>query len=73
MTRQKKIVLEKQIEAYIYLFISQRECFRYWEDYDIFYSIATSLQCSPHRVKRVFWKNLYSIKEFREWLENFEY
>lgn len=73
MTRQKKIVLEKQIEAYIYLFISQREYFRYWEDYDIFYSIATSLQCSPHRVKRVFWKNLYSLKKFREWLENFEY
>ncbi len=73
MTKQKKIVLEKQIEAYIYLFISQREYFRYWEDYDIFYSIATSLQCSPHRVKRVFWKNLYPLKKFREWLENFEY
>jgi hypothetical protein len=73
MTKQKKIVLEKQIEAYIYLFISQREYFRYWEDYDIFYSIAISLQCSPHRVKRVFWKNLYPLKKFREWLENFEY
>lgn len=73
MTRQKKMALEKQIEAYIYLFISQRGCFNYWEDYDIFFLIATSLQCSPHRVKRVFWKNLYSLKEFKKWLENFEY
>ena len=73
MTRQKKIALEKQIEAYIYLFISQRECFNYWEDYDIFFLIATSLQCSPHRVKKVFWKKLYPLKDFKEWLAIFEY
>ena len=71
MTKQKKIEQEKQIEALIYLFIQQRGYFNEWEDENIFFLIAVTLQCSSHKVKKVFWKNLYPNKKFREWLSHF--
>jgi hypothetical protein len=73
MTRQKKIEQEKQIESLIYLFIQRRGYFSEREDKDIFFLIAVTLQCSHHKVKKVFWKNLYPNKNFREWLTPFTY
>lgn len=71
MTRQKKIEQEKQIEALIYLFIEKQEAFDWWLDNFLFYQIAFTLNCSVHKVKRVFYKKI--IKENYDWLMNFTY
>jgi len=71
MTRQKKIEQEKQIEALIYLFIEKQEAFDWWLDDFLFYQIAFTLNCSVHKVKRVFYKKI--IKENYDWLMNFTY
>lgn len=71
MTRQKKIKQEKQIEALIYLFIEKQGAFDWWLDNFLFYQIAFTLNCSVHKVKRVFYKKI--IKENYDWLMNFTY
>jgi len=71
MTRQKKIEQEKQIEALIYLFIEKQGAFDWWLDNFLFYQIAFTLNCSVHKVKRVFYKKI--IKENYDWLMNFTY
>ena len=71
MTRQKKIEQEKQIEALIYLFIEKQEAFDWWLDDFLFYQTAFTLNCSVHKVKRVFYKKI--IKENYDWLMNFTY
>ena len=71
MTRQKKIEQEKQIEALIYLFIKKQEAFDWWLDDFLFYQIAFTLNCSIHKVKRVFYKKI--MKENYDWLMNFTY
>lgn len=71
MTRQKKIEQEKQIEALIYLFIEKQEAFDWWLDDFLFYQIAFTLNCSAHKVKRVFYKKI--MKENYDWLMNFTY
>ena len=71
MTRQKKIKQEKQIEALIYLFIEKQGAFDWWLDDFLFYQIAFTLNCSVHKVKRVFYKKI--IKENYDWLMNFTY
>ena len=73
MTRQKRIEKEKQIEAFIYLFIAQAEVFDYWLDRYLFQQIAYSCQCSPHLVRRIFFKKLYPNEKFYKWLSEFEY
>lgn len=71
MTRQKKIKQEKQIEALIYLFIEKQGTFDWWLDNFLFYQIAFTLNCSVHKVKKVFYKKI--IKENYDWLINFTY
>ena len=71
MIRQKKIEQEKQIEALIYLFIEKQEAFDWWLDDFLFYQIAFTLNCSVHKVKRVFYKKI--MKENYDWLMNFTY
>ena len=71
MIRQKKIEQEKQIEALIYLFIAKQEAFDWWLDDFLFYQIAFTLNCSVHKVKRVFYKNI--MKEYYDLLMNFTY
>ena len=73
MTRKKKIELEKKIEQYIYLFIIKQQYFDYRLDSFLFANIAKTLGCSIHKVKKVFFKQLYPDLDFREWLQNFEY
>lgn len=71
MTRQKKIEQERQIEAFIYLFIETRGVFDWWLDSSLFYQVAFTLNCSVHKVKRVFYKKI--MKENYNWLMNFTY
>ena len=71
MTRQKKIEQEKQIEVLIYLFIEKQGAFDWWLDNFLFYQIAFTLNCSVHKVKRVFYKKI--MKENYDWLMNFTY
>ena len=71
MTKQKKIEQEKQIEALIYLFIEKQGAFDWWLDNFLFYQIAFTLNCSVHKVKRIFYKKI--IKENYDWLMNFTY
>ena len=71
MTKQKKIEQEKQIEAFIYLFIETRGFFDWWLDSFLFYQVASTLNCSVHKVKRVFYKKI--MKENYDWLMNFTY
>ena len=73
MTRQKKIQKENEIECFFYLYILRAGAFDYWLDRYIFTSIARSCQCSPHLVKKVFFKKLYPNETFRMWLSDFEY
>lgn len=73
MNKMKKLKQETNIEALFYLFIQQRGYFDYWLDEEVFYEISETVRCSVHKVKRVFWKKLYVDKNFRVWLESFEY
>lgn len=73
MTRQKKIQKEKEIEYFFYLYILRTGAFDYWLDRYIFIDIARSCQCSPHLVKKVFFKKLLLDETFRMWLSDFEY
>lgn len=73
MTRQKKIQKETEIECFIYLFIMRAGAFGYWLDRYLFQQVAYSCQCSPHLVKKIFFKKLYPNKKFCEWLSQFEY
>lgn len=71
MNRQKKNEQEKQIEALLYLFIEKVGAFDWWlEDY-IFIEVAATVNCSIHKVKRVFYKKI--LKENYSWLMNFTY
>ncbi len=72
MTRQKKIERDKQIKALLFLFIMKQEYFDWWLDGDIvFWNVAKTLNCSEHKVKRVFWKDIY-INNYN-WLSALEY
>lgn len=72
MTRQKKIERDKQIKALLFLFIMKQGYFDWWLDGDIvFWNVAKTLNCSEHKVKRVFWKDIY-INNYN-WLSALEY
>lgn len=71
MTKQKKIKQEKQIEILLYLFIEKAGFFDWWLDDFIFIQVAASLNCSIHKVKRVFYKKI--LIEKHSWLMNFTY
>lgn len=71
MTRQKKIQRDKQIEAYLYLFIVRTGYFDWWLDDWLFNQVAYAVPCSVHKVKRVFYKNV--LEENYSWLEQFTY
>lgn len=71
MTRQKKIEQEKQIEALFYLFIVKWGAWDWWLDPELFDEIAYTMNCSIHKVKRVFYKKI--LEENYSWLEQFTY
>ena len=71
MTREKKIQEEKQITALIYLYIEQMQAFDYWLDmYKLTYPIYLTTKVPQHRIRRYFYKNVYSNYI---WLSEFEY
>lgn len=72
MTRQKKIEQHNKIKELIFMFITSKGYFDWWLDGDIlFWNVAKTLDCSEHKVKRVFWKDIYI--NYYSWLLNFEY
>ena len=73
MTREKKIFRDKEIENYFYLFITKQQAWDYWLEPYLFYQIAYTINCSVHKVKRVFYKVLLPNPDFKAWLQNFEY
>ena len=58
MTRQKKIERDKQIKTLLFLYIQDQGYF-YWHKNFLFLNVARALNCSIHKVKRVFWKDVY--------------
>lgn len=71
MTREKKIRQDKYIESLIYLFIIQRKAFDWWLEPELFEQVARTVNCSIHKVKRIFYKKI--LVESYEWLTNFTY
>ena len=71
MTREKKNQQNQYIQSLIYLFIIQRKAFDWWLEPDLFEQVARTAQCSVHKVKRIFYKQI--LVEDYEWLMNFTY
>ena len=71
MTREKKNQQNQYIQSLIYLFIIQRKAFDWWLEPDLFEQVARTAQCSVHKVKRIFYKQI--LVESYEWLTNFTY
>ena len=71
MTREKKIELDNKIKSMIYLYMLKQGAFDYWLDENLFYEVANLLQCSVHKVKRVFFKQI--LVENYQFVKNLEY
>lgn len=71
MTREKKIDRDLYIENLIYLFIIKRGAWDYWLEPELFDEVARTVNCSVHKVKRVFFKKI--LPTAWEWLTNFTY
>ena len=71
MTKEKRIKQDKYIESLIYLFIIQKKAFDWWLEPELFEQVARTANCSVHKVKRIFYKQI--LVESYEWLTNFTY
>lgn len=71
MTREKKVNQYNYIKSLIYLFIIKQGYFDWWLDSSLFESVARTANCSIHKVKRVFYKDI--LLNNYEWLEYFTY
>ena len=71
MTREKKINQYNYIKSLIYLFIIKQGYFDWWIDSSLFENVARTANCSIHKVKRVFYKDI--LLNNYEWLEYFTY
>ena len=71
MTREKKINQYNYIKSLIYLFIIKQGYFDWWIDSSLFENVARTANCSVHKVKRVFYKDI--LLNNYEWLEYFTY
>ena len=71
MTREKKINQYNYIKSLIYLFIIKQGYFDWWLDSSLFEGVARTANCSIHKVKRVFYKDILLYNY--EWLEYFTY
>ena len=71
MTRQKKIEQYNYIKSLIYLFIVKRGAFDWWLEPYLFEDVARTVNCSVHKVKRVFYKDIL-LNDYA-WLEQFTY
>jgi hypothetical protein len=71
MTREKKINQYNYIKSLIYLFIIKQGAFDWWLESYLFENIARTANCSVHKVKRVFYKDIL-LNDYA-WLEQFTY
>lgn len=71
MTREKKINRDNYIRSLIYLFIVRQQAFDWWLEPWFFEDVARTANCSIHRVKRIFYKEIMSNDYV--WLMNFTY
>lgn len=71
MNRLKKIEQDKYIKSLLYLFILQRGAFNWWLEPWLFEQVAKTVNCSVHKVKKVFFKDL--IVNDSDWLDQFIY
>ena len=71
MTREKKINQYNYIKSLIYLFIIKQGYFDWWIDSSLFENVARTANCSVHKVKRVFYKDI--LLNNYAWLEYFTY
>lgn len=71
MTREKKINQYNYIKSLIYLFIVKQGAFDWWLESYLFENIARTANCSIHKVKKVFYKDIL-LNDYA-WLEHFTY
>lgn len=71
MTREKKINRDNYIRNLIYCFIICQQVFDWWLDKELFKQVARTANCSIHKVKRVFYKDIL-VNDY-DWLMNFTY
>lgn len=71
MTREKKINQSNYIKSLIYLFIIKQGCFDWWLEPYLFENVARTVNCSVHKVKRVFYKDIL-VNDYA-WLQQFTY
>ena len=71
MTREKKINQHNYIKSLIYLFIIKQGCFDWWLDPWLFQDVARTANCSIHKVKKVFYKDVL-VNDYA-WLQQFTY
>lgn len=71
MTREKKEKLYKNIETAILLWIYKINWFR-WENINYMCNdISRTYCCSPHLVKKIFYKKCLTNKKFKKILTNY--
>lgn len=71
MTREKKINQYNYIKSLIYLFIIKQGAFDWWLEPYLFEDVARTVNCSVHKVKRVFYKDIL-VNDYA-WLNQFTY
>lgn len=71
MTREKKINQYNYIKSLIYLFIIKQGYFDWWIGSSLFENVARTANCSVHKVKKVFYKDI--LLNNYAWLEPFTY
>ena len=71
MTREKKINQYNYIKSLIYLFIIKQGSFDWWLEPYFFENIARTANCSIHKVKRIFYKDIL-LNDYA-WLNQFTY
>ena len=72
MNKQKQLEKTNLIKSLLFLFIERQGYFDYWLDGDVLFAqVARTANCSIHKVKRVFFKDIYI--NHKNFIDNFEY
>lgn len=72
MNKQKRLEKTALIKSLLFLFIEKQGYFDYWLDGDVLFAqVARTADCSVHKVKRVFFKDIYLNN--KDFIDNFEY
>lgn len=74
MTREKQIKRNDMIACAWLDLLGRGHGFDYWIDMDWAANIISIwCDCPPYIVRRIFWKRLYPLDSFRDWLRDMEY